>query len=151
MLETGTLEHRAKSENVDQGIRHGVKRQAAGEQERQALGDREHTQGDDERRNREADDERAIAKPKQQAGEDHGGERASQTGIRQGEDADDARARHHRGHRKIESAAQKREELADHDDLQRGELTRQVLCVGDRPEMRFAQTGGYSDRDHQKR
>ena len=57
---------------------------------------------------------------------------AGETGMRQRQNADDAGAGHDRGDGKIEPAAEQREQLADHDDLERRELAGQVLCIGDR-------------------
>jgi hypothetical protein len=41
--------------------------------------------------------------------------------------------------------------LADDDDLQRRELAGQVLCIGDRQEVRLAQAGCHTDGNDQER
>jgi hypothetical protein len=41
--------------------------------------------------------------------------------------------------------------LADDHDLQRRQLSRQILRVGERQEMRFAQAGDDADSDDEKR
>ena len=72
-------EGRAKAKNVYQRLGHGVQGQAAGEQQRYAFSNRQHAERHDKRRDGKADDDCAIGKSKQEAGQNHDHKGAGET------------------------------------------------------------------------
>jgi hypothetical protein len=87
-------EDRAKAKDIDQWLGDGVERQAAGEQQRHAFGNRQHAERHDKRRDGKADDDRAVSQSEHEAGQNHDHQGAGETGMRQHQNADDAGAGH---------------------------------------------------------